>query len=292
MSFRTEQDSMGPMQIPTDAYYGAQTARAVENFPISDLRLPRAFLAAMGQIKWCCAQTNCQLGFLDAKKRDLIQSAAAEVIDGKLDNQFVIDIFQTGSGTSSNMNVNEVIASRANEIATGKRGGKEPIHPNDHVNMQQSSNDVIPTAMHVSAAVSIHKELIPALSHLQTLLTKKAAELDDVIKIGRTHLQDATPVRLGQEISGYARQVELAGERAHRAITALRELPLGGTAVGTGINSHPDYAKSAITLIAQKTGIPFVEAKNHFEAAGCQGCRRRMLRPTALHRSELSQNRQ
>jgi fumarate hydratase class II len=266
MTFRTEQDSMGQMQVPSDAYYGAQTARAVENFPISGLPLPRAFLAAMGQIKWCCAQINCQLGFIDAKKRDLIQSAASEVIEGKLDNQFVVDVFQTGSGTSTNMNTNEVIASRANEVATGKRGGKEPIHPNDHVNMQQSSNDVIPTAMHVAAAVSMQKDLLPALAHLQSTLQKKAGELDDVIKIGRTHLQDATPVRLGQEISGYARQAELAGERAQRAVTALRELPLGGTAVGTGINSHPDYAKAAIALIAQKTGIDFVEAKNHFEA--------------------------
>jgi fumarate hydratase, class II len=266
MTFRTEHDSMGQMEIPTDAYYGAQTARAVENFPISDLRLPRAFLAAMGQIKWCCAQVNCQLGFIDAKKRDLIQAAANEVIEGKLDAQFVVDVFQTGSGTSTNMNTNEVIATRANEMATGKRGGKEPVHPNDHVNMQQSSNDSIPTAMHVSAAVSIQKELVPALAHLHAVLEKKAKELDDVIKIGRTHLQDATPVRLGQEIAGYARQAELAGERAKRAIEALRELPLGGTAVGTGINSHPDYAKAAIKLIAEKTGVNFVEAKNHFEA--------------------------
>ncbi|HEY1683877.1 MAG TPA: class II fumarate hydratase [Tepidisphaeraceae bacterium] len=266
MSFRTEADSMGPMQVPADAYYGAQTARAAENFPISDLRLPRAFLAAMGQIKWCCAQVNCQLGLIDAKKRDLIQSAATEVMEGKLDNQFVVDVFQTGSGTSTNMNTNEVIASRANELATGKRGGKDPIHPNDHVNMQQSSNDSIPTAMHISAAVSIQKELIPALEHLHKILAKKAKELDDVIKIGRTHLQDATPIRLGQEIGGYARQAELATERARRAITALHELPLGGTAVGTGINSHPDYAKAAIKLIAEKSGIAFVESKNHFEA--------------------------
>lgn len=266
MSFRSEKDSMGEMQVPADAYYGAQTARAVENFPISDLRLPRAFLAAMGQIKFCCAQVNCQLGFLDAKKRDLIQSAAAEAIEGKLDSQFVVDVFQTGSGTSTNMNTNEVIASRANELATGKRGGKEPIHPNDHVNMQQSSNDTIPTAMHIAAAVSMKTELLPALNHLQEILEKKAAELDDVIKIGRTHLQDATPVRLGQEISGFARQAQLAAERCQRAIAALHELPLGGTAVGTGINSHPDYAKAAIKLLAEKTGIPFTEAKNHFEA--------------------------
>lgn len=266
MSFRTEQDSMGQMQVPAEAYYGAQTARAVENFPISDLRLPRPFIAAMGLIKFCCAQVNCDLGLIDAKKRDLIQSAAAEVIDGKLDHQFVVDVFQTGSGTSTNMNTNEVIASRANEIATGKRGGKDPVHPNDHVNMQQSSNDTIPTAIHISAAISIQTELIPALSHLQTLLTKKAKEFDDVIKIGRTHLQDATPIRLGQEISGYASQAEHAALRAQKAIDALLELPLGGTAVGTGINSHPDYAKATIALIAKKSNIKFTEAKNHFEA--------------------------
>jgi fumarate hydratase, class II len=266
MAVRVEKDSMGQMQVPDEAYYGAQTARAVENFPISDLRLPRHFIAALARVKWCCAENNHRLGLLDAKRRDLIQSAAQETIDGKLDDQFVIDVFQTGSGTSTNMNANEVIASRANEIATGKRGGKEPIHPNDHVNMQQSSNDVIPTAMHVSAAVAIQKDLIPALSHLQDVLSKKAAEFDDVIKIGRTHLQDATPIRLSQEISGYASQAEHAVQRALRATQALRELPLGGTAVGTGINSHPDHAKFTIALIAQKTGVEFVEAKNHFEA--------------------------
>jgi fumarate hydratase class II len=209
---------------------------------------------------------NCSLGLLDAKKKDLIQQAAAEVIDGKLDGEFVLDIFQTGSGTSTNMNANEVIASRANEIATGKRGGKDPVHPNDHVNMEQSSNDVIPTSIHVSAAVAIKGTLLPALEHLQHALEAKAKELDSVVKIGRTHLQDATPVRVGQEIGGYAAQVKLGVTRAQKAIRALRELPLGGTAVGTGINSHPDYARAAIEVIAKKTGIEFVEAENHFEA--------------------------
>jgi fumarate hydratase class II len=187
-------------------------------------------------------------------------------MQGKLDHQFVLDIFQTGSGTSTNMNTNEVIASRANEIASGKRGGKEPIHPNDHVNMEQSSNDVIPTAIHVSAAVAMNESLVPALEHLASVLDQKAKQFDNIVKIGRTHLQDATPIRLGQELSGYAAQAHLSALRAHKAINALRELPLGGTAVGTGINSHPEFAKKAIAVIAQKTGIEFVEAKNHFEA--------------------------
>src|SRR5687767_12051100 len=263
---RTERDSMGEMKVPADAHYGAQTARALENFPISDLRSPRRFISAMGLIKWAAAQVNHELKLLDDRRRGLLQQAAQDVIDGKLNDQFVLDIFQTGSGTSTNMNANEVIASRANEIATGQRGGKEPIHPNDHVNMEQSSNDVIPTAMHVAAAVAMKESLLPALEHLATALEAKAGEFDDVIKFGRTHLQDATPVRLGQEVSGYAAQARLSVMRANKAIQALRELPLGGTAVGTGINSHPDYAAKAIAIIAQKTGIEFVEAKNHFEA--------------------------
>src|SRR5438477_833933 len=257
---------MGEMKVPADAYYGAQTGRAVENFPISDLRFSRRFIAALGLIKWACAEINHGLGLLDEKKETLIKQAAQEVIDGRLDREFVIDIFQTGSGTSSNMNANEVIASRANEIATGKRGGKDPIHPNDHVNMEQSSNDVIPTAIHVAAAVAMKESLKPALEHLAHKLDEKAKQFDDIVKIGRTHLQDATPIRLGQEISGYAAQARLAVMRTEKAIRALRELPLGGTAVGTGINSHPDFARQAIAVIATKTAIDFVEAQNHFEA--------------------------
>ncbi|MGA3067077.1 MAG: class II fumarate hydratase [Tepidisphaeraceae bacterium] len=264
--FRVEKDSMGEMQVPADAYYGAQTARAVENFPISKLRFGRRFIAALGLIKWSAAQINFELGFLDDRKRSLIQQAAQEVIDGKLDSQFVVDIFQTGSGTSTNMNVNEVIAGRANEIAGGPRGGKEPIHPNDHVNMEQSSNDVIPTAMHVSAAVAIKESLAPALEHLSIALHRKADQFDNIVKIGRTHLQDATPIRLGQELSGYAHQAKMSSVRCLRALHALKELPLGGTAVGTGINSHPQFAAKAIALIAQKSGIEFAEACNHFEA--------------------------
>ncbi|HWE03216.1 MAG TPA: class II fumarate hydratase [Tepidisphaeraceae bacterium] len=264
--FRIEKDSMGEMKIPAEAYYGAQTGRAVENFPISDLRFNRGFIASMGLIKWACAEINFKLGFLDDRRRQLVQQAAQDVIDGKLDDQFVVDIFQTGSGTSTNMNTNEVVASRANEIATGKRGGKDPIHPNDHVNMEQSSNDSIPTAIHVSAAVAISRSLMPAFQRLADALSRKAAEYDSVVKIGRTHLQDATPIRLGQELSGYAHQAKLAVERCQKAVRCLRELPLGGTAVGTGINSHPDFAGQAIAVIAKKTGIEFVEAQNHFEA--------------------------
>jgi fumarate hydratase, class II len=269
-NFRTEKDSMGEMKVPADAYYGASTARAVENFPISDLRFNRQFISALGLIKSAAAEINHKLGLLDEKKKSLLQQAAQEVIDGKLDREFVVDIFQTGSGTSTNMNANEVIAGRANEIAAGgapgKRGGKDPIHPNDHVNMEQSSNDVIPTAIHVAAAVAMKQTLKPALEHLAQKLDEKAKQLDAIVKIGRTHLQDATPIRLGQEISGYAAQAHLAVMRCEKAIRALRELPLGGTAVGTGINSHPDFAKQAIAVIASKTGIDFVEAQNHFEA--------------------------
>jgi fumarate hydratase class II len=263
---RTEKDSMGEMQVPSDAYYAAQTARAVENFPISDLRFNRRFIAAMGTIKWAAAEVNLGLKLISPQQHRLIQQAATEVIDGKLDSQFVVDIFQTGSGTSTNMNCNEVIAGRANEIATGQRGGKSPVHPNDHVNMQQSSNDSIPTAIHVAAATAMQDALGPALEHLQKSLESKAKQFDDVVKIGRTHLQDATPIRLGQEISGYAQQAKLSVSRCMKAIRCLRELPLGGTAVGTGINSHPEFGRRAIALIAKRTGIDFVEAENHFEA--------------------------
>lgn len=265
-STRTERDSMGDMRVPESAYYGAQTARAVENFPISSLRFQRRFIGAMGLIKYAAAEVNRSLGVLDDDRCQLIQQAATEVMDGTLDDQFVVDIFQTGSGTSTNMNTNEVIAGRANEIATGTRGGKNPVHPNDHVNLQQSSNDVIPTALHVAAVGALDGHLIPALDHLAECLEDKARQFDSVIKIGRTHLQDATPVRLGQELSGYARQARLGAARARHAIQCLLELPLGGTAVGTGINSHPDFARHAIQIISHRASVAFVEAKNHFEA--------------------------
>ncbi len=264
-SFRTEIDSMGEMQVPVDAYYGAQTARAVENFPISSLRFPREFIRAIGLVKKYAARTNRELGLLDSKISDAIQAAAQEVIDGKWDGQFVVDIFQTGSGTSTNMNANEVIANRAIEILGGRRGDKS-VHPNDHVNKGQSSNDVIPTAVHIAALQGVVKRLQPALRELHGALVNKTQEFHDVMKIGRTHLQDATPIRLGQEFSGYASQVEHGIKRLEKVEEFLGELPLGGTAVGTGINTHPEFARRTIGGIAMGTGLRLREAPNHFEA--------------------------
>ncbi len=267
---RIEQDSMGDMPVPADAYFGAQTARAAENFPISAMRFSRRFIQALGLIKWAAAKVNAELGMVDEPRAGWIIQAAAEVRAGKLDDQFVLDIFQTGSGTSTNMNANEVIAGRANELAGKPRGGRDPVHPNDHVNWQQSSNDVIPSAMHIAAALAIKQLLLPALDQLADALEERAAATGKVLKIGRTHLQDATPLTLGQELSGYARQVRLAGNRADRAIHALHELALGGTAVGTGLNADPRFASKVIQIIAQQTGIEFVEAVNHFEAQGAK----------------------
>jgi fumarate hydratase class II len=268
--FRIEKDSMGEMRVPADALYGAQTQRAIENFPISDLRFPREFIRAMGLIKFSAAQTNVKLGLLDPKIGKAISDAAQEIIDGALDDHFAVDIFQTGSGTSTNMNTNEVIANRAIQKLGGVVGSKTPVHPNDHVNLGQSSNDVIPTAMHIAALEAIERHLIPALTTLRRALQAKAKEFDGIVKIGRTHLQDATPIRLGQEFSGYARQVELAIQRSQKLRDTLGELALGGTAVGTGINTHPKFAALAIRHIAKTTGLPFVEAKNHFEAQGAK----------------------
>jgi fumarate hydratase, class II len=265
-SFRIERDSMGEMRVPADALYGAQTQRAVENFPVSGLRFTREFIRALGLIKLAAARTNMDLGLLDPKLGDAIVQAAQEVVDGKLDTHFVLDVFQTGSGTSTNMNANEVISNRAIQILGGVVGSKKPVHPNDHVNMGQSSNDVIPTAIHGGALVSIERTLIPALQRLHTALASKAREFDSIVKIGRTHLQDATPIRLGQEFGGYARQIELAIHRLEKLRDTLSELPLGGTAVGTGINTHPEFARRAIAYISQFTGVSFQEAKNHFEA--------------------------
>ena len=258
--YRIEKDSLGEMQVPEDALYGAQTQRAVENFPISGQRFGRRFIEALGLIKKSAAQTNLELGNLDADIADAITEAAGEVADGKWDDQFVIDIYQTGSGTSSNMNVNEAVAHRATQI----RG--DQVHPNDHVNFGQSSNDVIPTAIHVSALVAVQRELLPGLEHLRSALAAKADEFDGVVKSGRTHLMDATPVRLGQEFRGYATQVAKGVERVTRASAELEELALGGTAVGTGINTHEDFAKKTIARISEATGIAFREASDHFEA--------------------------
>jgi fumarate hydratase, class II len=265
--FRTEADSMGQMQVPAEAYYGAQTARAVENFPISDLRFPRQFIRAIGLIKKHAAAANASLSLLPKNISQAIQAAAQEVIDGKWDSQFVVDIFQTGSGTSTNMNANEVIANRAAEINGGKRGDKS-VHPNDHVNRGQSSNDVIPTAIHIAALDGIMHQLIPSMTELHAALVKKAMEFNVILKIGRTHLQDATPIRLGQEFTGYASQVEPSLERLVRVQHHLGELPLGGTAVGTGINTHAEFARRTIGGIASETRLTLREAENHFEAQG------------------------
>jgi fumarate hydratase class II len=266
---RIERDSMGELAVPAEAYYGVQTARAIENFPISDLRFPRSFTRAMGLIKYAAAAVNHSLGSLDKKHADVIRKAAREVIDGKWDGEFPVDIFQTGSGTSTNMNTNEVISNRATELLGGTRGIKL-VHPNDHVNQGQSSNDVIPTAIHVAAIEMIERRLIPALKRLHRAVTAKARAFNKIVKIGRTHLQDATPVRLGQEFGGYARQIELALIRARRAQEALKEVALGGTAVGTGLNTHPDFARKVLALVSKEIGCTVVEAANHFEAQSTQ----------------------
>ncbi|MCX6978001.1 MAG: class II fumarate hydratase [Verrucomicrobia bacterium] len=265
-STRIEKDSMGIMEVPADALYGASTQRAVLNFPISGQPFGREFIRALGLIKWAAAQANLELGLLDESRATAIAHAAQEVIDGKLDAHFPLDIYQTGSGTSTNMNVNEVIANRCSQLAGEPIGSKIPVHPNDHVNMGQSSNDVIPTAIHIAVAERIRKFLLPALELLNGSLEKKALEFWDVIKIGRTHLMDATPVRLGQEFGGYAKQIEYARLRATNAITAVEELPLGGTAVGTGLNCHPDFSSIVMRHLWSQTGIAFHEARNHFEA--------------------------
>jgi fumarate hydratase class II len=265
---RIEKDSMGEMTLPASALHGASTHRAVLNFPVSGYRFSRPFIRALGLIKWAAAQANHELGLLDAERSALIVRAAREVVDGKLDDHFPLDIFQTGSGTSTNTNANEVIANRCAQLAGRPIGSRELVHPNDHVNMGQSSNDVIPSAIHISAAEQIKNCLIPALEKLHAALAAKAKEFWNIIKIGRTHLMDATPVRLGQEFSGYAQQLTYAKQRAERSIEALRELALGGTAVGTGLNRHIDLTPKMLRHLEQHTGVPFYEAKDHFEAQG------------------------
>jgi len=264
--YRTEKDSMGEMKVPANALYGPQTQRAVENFPISGEPMPKAFIHALGFLKMVAAKVNQDLGLLPAELAGPIQQAAMEVTDGKWDAEFPIDVFQTGSGTSTNMNANEVIARRAGQIAKGD----VVIHPNDHVNLGQSSNDVIPAVLHLSAAIQIHQELLPALRHLADTLEKKAREFDGVIKSGRTHLMDATPIRLGQEFSGYASQVRHGIARVEAVMPDLCELAIGGTAVGTGLNTHPEFARRVAAECAKHAKLPFVEAPNHFEAQGAQ----------------------
>lgn len=264
---RIEKDSMGEMRVPGDALWGAQTQRAVMNFPISELRLPPAFIAAMGMIKRAAAETNVELGLLDEDIGKDVIAAAHEVANGAHDPHFVVDVFQTGSGTSTNMNANEVIANRAIQMR-GSAVGSKQVHPNDHVNAGQSSNDVIPTAMQVAACVAIRNDLIPALRILHGALDAKAREFDGIVKSGRTHLMDATPIRLGQEFGGYAAQVEHGIRRLNEAMHDLAELPLGGTAVGTGINTHTEFARRTIDRLSSETGIAFREADNHFERQG------------------------
>ena len=262
---RTERDSMGEMAVPADALYGASTMRAVLNFPISDLRFPRQFIRALGLIKLAAAQTNRELGALDAGIADAIVSAAQEVADGRHDAHFVLDIFQTGSGTSTNTNANEVIANRASQLLGGDLGSRM-VHPNDNVNLGQSSNDVIPSAIHLAALLSIKEELLPALELLETELQAKSEQFWPVIKTGRTHLQDATPVRLGQEFSGYAGQAAYSIARVKRAQDALAEVALGGTAVGTGVNTHPEFSARACARLSGLTGVAIRETGNHFQA--------------------------
>ncbi len=262
---RVERDSMGEVEVPDDAYYGASTQRAVENFPISDLRFGRTFIWALGLIKASAAEANKEMGVLAPEVADAIIQAAEEVMDGRYDDQFVVDIFQTGSGTSTNMNANEVIANRATEILGGERGSKL-VHPNDHVNAGQSSNDVIPTAIHVAAVVGMREDLIPSLMALAASLRAKADEFDHILKSGRTHLMDATPVRLGQEFGGYATQISKGVVRIEKVLPELEELALGGTAVGTGINAPEGFARRTIEIMSRRSGFPFREADDHFEA--------------------------
>ena len=263
---RTEHDALGEIHIPDEALWGAQTQRALENFPISGQRFSRRFIQALGEVKRACAQTNMHLGLLETDPGEAILTASREVIEGTWDDQFPVDIFQTGSGTSTNMNANEVIANRAIQLLGGQVGTKHPVHPNDHVNMSQSSNDVIPTAIHVAVVLALRDELIPASHRMAEALEVKASDFDHIIKTGRTHLQDATPVRLGQSFGAFATQMKKSVERASRAMDTLRELPLGGTAVGTGMNCPVNFAEQAIEDLNQSLGTDFVEAHNHMEA--------------------------
>ena len=266
MDFRIETDSMGEIQVPTNKYYGAQTARSFLNFKIGGERFPRELIKALGILKKAAALTNKELGILAADKADIIVKASDEVIDGKLDEHFPLVVWQTGSGTQTNMNANEVISNRAIEMSGGSMGSKKPIHPNDDVNKAQSSNDTFPTAMHIAAVEEIHRRLIPMVTKLRDALAAKSKEFKDIIKIGRTHLMDATPLTLGQEFSGYTQQLTNGLERINGCMSRLYELALGGTAVGTGLNTHPDFAVKSAAKIASITGLPFITARNKFEA--------------------------
>ena len=266
MNTRIEHDTMGEAEVPADRYWGAQTARSLANFKIGEERMPREIVRALGILKLAAARSNASLGALPGEITDLIARAADEVLDGLLDDHFPLVVWQTGSGTQTNMNANEVIANRAIELAGGELGSKHPVHPNDHVNHGQSSNDTFPTAMHIAAAESLVHRLLPSVSFLRDALAAKAEEFADIVKIGRTHLMDAVPLTLGQEFSGYAHQVDKDIERVERCLPDLHELALGGTAVGTGLNTHPDFPGLAAASISEITGLPFVSAPNKFEA--------------------------
>lgn len=270
MGYRIERDSLGEVRVPEDAYWGAQTQRAIENFTVSGIKFPPVFIASLGYIKLASAEVNRSLGLLRDDLAKAIIKASEEVIRGDLNDQFPLDIFQTGSGTSTNMNANEVIATRANEIITGKRNTKAPVHPNDHVNMGQSSNDVIPSAIHISACIKISKMLLPALKSLHSAIEEKSLLYSDVVKTGRTHLMDAMPLTLRQEMSGWAAQVSSSVKRIEGVFPRLSKLAIGGTAVGTGINTHPDFGREVARVISEMTGIDFAEASNHFEAQSSQ----------------------
>ena len=268
--YRTEKDSLGDVKVPKNAYWGAQTQRAIENFPVSGITFPPVFVRSLGLIKQACAGVNSDRGLLEPEIADAILRACDEVIGGKLADQFPLDVFQTGSGTSTNMNANEVIATRANELLTGKRNTRTPVHPNDHVNMGQSSNDVIPTAIHVSAYLQIRELLLPAMELLHKAITDKTRQCGQVVKTGRTHLMDAMPITLEQELSGWATQIEYSRDRINSSLPRLAELAIGGTAVGTGINTQADFGARVSKRLSELTGIAFLEAKNHFEAQSAQ----------------------
>ena len=268
MSTRTEHDTMGNVEVPSEAYWGAQTQRSRNNFKIGGETLPQPLIHALALVKKAAAATNVSLGRIKPEQADLITQAADDVLNGKLDGQFPLVVWQTGSGTQSNMNMNEVLANRANEIAGTGLAAYQPVHPNDHVNHAQSTNDAFPTAIHVAAAIEINRHLIPAVKALRDTLDKKAKAFAPIVKIGRTHLQDATPLTLGQEFSGYVSQLDHGLGRLNDALKGLYELALGGTAVGTGLNSHPEYAEKAAAKLAELSGLPFASAPNKFEALG------------------------
>jgi len=270
MKARQEHDAMGSVMVPADAYYGAQTQRARQNFAETGLKLPGEFIRTLALLKRFAAAVNAELKLLEPKPAQAIMAAAQEIMDGSFEDAFVVDLFQTGSGTSTNMNMNEVIAGRANEMLTGRRGGKSPVHPNDHVNLGQSSNDVIPSVIHIAGGIGVQRKLVPALEDLRGALAEKAEALRDIRKIGRTHLQDAVPIFLGEEFGGYARQIELGIIRVKSSVKGFRELPLGGTAVGNGLNTHPQFAERVTQMLASHLEMDFHPAVNHFEAQGAR----------------------